>query len=114
MQYRHTLEFELPSPPREPHARDGLTFECDGKKWGKSVMSVWKESGQSKSSGSTSNFIPNCEIVIGQQMPIPESVDAKVLISWTSDRTSPFPRAFYLCARLQTNKKRKESCKKQN
>lgn len=43
-------------------------------------MSVWEESGQFKSSGNTANCIPNCEIVIGQQMSIPESLDAEVLI----------------------------------
>lgn len=43
-------------------------------------MSVWEVSGQLKSSGNRANRIPNCEIVIGQQMSIPESVDAEVLI----------------------------------
>ncbi len=43
-------------------------------------MSVWEETGQFQSSENTANYIQNCEVVVGQQMSITESVDAEVLI----------------------------------
>lgn len=57
------ITFKLPSPAKDLHARDSLTFEFDVKKWGKihyevldSVRSFWNQVGIQQI------VIPNCEM----------------------------------------------------